>query len=352
MDQCARCGQTLGVGRYCVNCGQPRDGALDDWRTDTAERPAVRPAPTYPPADPPVVPPAAPPGPVAPPPVFQTPPQARYPMYADEPDVPTEHGEPGEPGGPDEPPLLWEAAAEHQERAPQRRRSVLPWVLVAAALVLVAVAGVRLLTSGSDDEAAADPGPITQTTVESPRGTATRAPAPTPTPTPTPTEPPAEPEDVAAAATAAAPTTAAPGRDVDGDPVRYDADNMLDGRDDTAWRAPGDATGATLGFRLAEPTRLTSVGLLNGYAKTDPGYDGYTANRRVLAVEWVFDDGTVVVQDLGTSRSVQSIDVDVVTETVRLRIVSVSSQARGPQGRDYTAVSTVRLLGTPAPATR
>lgn len=348
MDQCARCGHTLGVGRYCVNCGQPRDEGVDDWRTGTAERPAVRPAPTDPPPTPPPAPPSsAPPPPVAPPPVWETPPQVRYPLYADE---PTESPEPAEP------PTLWEAAAAHQDQAPPRRRSALPWlpwVLVAAALVLVAVAGVRLLTGGADDEAAEDPGPTTSTSADSPRATASRAPTPSPpTPTPTPTAPPADPQDVAGAATASAPVTAPPGRDVDGKAVRYDAANFFDGRDDTAWRAPGDATGATLGFRLDGPTRLTSVGLLNGYAKSDPGYDGYTANRRVLSVEWVFDDGTVVVQDLASSRSVQTIDVDVVTETVRLRLTSVSSPARGPAGRDYTAVSTVRLLGVPARPTR
>ena len=81
-----------------------------------------------------------------------------------------------------------------------------------------------------------------------------------------------------------------------------------------ARRGPGDDAGgcrATAAarrscFELAAPTTLTSVGLVNGYAKTaqDGGtsFDWYAGNRRVLAVEWVFDDGTVVRQDLDETR--------------------------------------------------
>lgn len=345
MDQCARCGHTLGAGRYCVNCGQPRGESVDDWRTGTAERPAVPAEPGDPGAP---APEQAPWGPTAPPPVYETPRSPRFPLYADDADTTDSASEP-EP----EPSLLWDIPVDDDDR----RRSALPWLIVAAAvvLVLVAVAGVFLLVGGGGDEQADDPGPATGTSATD-SGSPTE-PQPTtdpptsepasPTTQPT-TEPPGEPEDVAGAASASAPVTAPPSTDVDGNAVRYEAFNMVDGADDTAWRAPGDAAGTTLTFALAEPTRLSSVGLLNGYAKRDPGYDGYTANRRVLAVEWVFDDGTVVPQTLGESRSVQSIDVDVTTSSVQLRLVDVGDPGRGPSGRDFTAISTVALLGVPA----
>ncbi len=344
MDQCARCGHSLGVGRFCVNCGHPRGEAVptevpaespDEPQVSTAERPAVADA-TRPPSESPWGP-----APTAPPPVYGSPPKVRYPLYADEP----------APGPSDSTqlaaqPPAWESAAAttHSHRA---RRGFLPWLLVAAALVLVAATGVFLLVGGSDDPGeATDPPPNAPGAGDG----SSSAPSGTPSsPSESPSEEPepGEPRDVARGASASVPVTAKPGRDVDGNAVRYDATNMLDGQPDTAWRMPGDGTGTVVSFDLAEPTRLSEVGLVNGYAKRDPGYDGYAANRRIIAVEWEFADGTVVEQTLGESRSVQTIDVDVVTETVEARIVAVTRPGRGPSGRDYTAISDVALVGAP-----
>ncbi|MDO9455616.1 hypothetical protein [Nocardioides sp.] len=381
MDQCARCGHTLGIGRYCVNCGQLRDegsaaggaagGTAEEWRAGTAERPAVPAPPDDPPSTSPPTQlseptqspwgPTAPPRAAAPPPVWETPPQARYPMYADEPAAPVTSVTPATSGPSDGSAggvaggLAW-ATADTSTRSHRERRGVLPWVLVAVALLLVASVGVFLLVGGGDDDddEADDPAPGPVSTATDGGSTADSG---TPSDDQTPTTPvvpspdvpgEGEPEDVARLATAYAPSVAPPSRDVNGNAVRYEAVNMLDGQDDTAWRTPGDATGATIGFDLARSTRLTSVGLLNGYAKTDPGYDGYTANRRILAVEWIFEDGSVVSQTLGRSRQVQTIPVDVVTASIQLRIVAVSPPARGPQGRNFTAISSVELVGTPA----
>ena len=56
---CAQCGHELGLGRYCTNCGLP----VEQWRTDTAERPPV--------------PPTVAAGAGVPPPAFAPPPGAR-----------------------------------------------------------------------------------------------------------------------------------------------------------------------------------------------------------------------------------------------------------------------------------
>ena len=367
MDQCARCGHTLGVGRFCVNCGHPRAG------TAASGTPTVPPGPPPPegptqiapptqapwgPATPPVppVPPASPvpppPRATAPPPAYQTPPGARYPMYADE-----------QPAAVPGVPPAWEAAGAPAPPPhgppPRERRTGAVWavVAVAIALVVVGVVGVLLLVNGTGDDTdppvadgparADDPDP----------GSVPPSTPPSTEPGPVETEPgqagstdPAtvgDPEDLAAAATPLVPDTAQPSTSVTGQRVRYDAANLLDGRADTAWRAPGDLSGTTLVFTLPEQAVLTEVGLVNGYAKVDPGYDGYTANRRVLEVEWVFDDGTVVPQQLGDSRELQTVEVDAVTTTVRLRLLEVSPPARGDQGRDYTAISEVSLVGAP-----
>jgi hypothetical protein len=157
-------------------------------------------------------------------------------------------------------------------------------------------------------------------------------------------------EDVASTATASAPVTRAPGRDTAGNETSYEPSNMLDGDASTAWEMPGDGTGKTLTFELAKSTHLTEVGLINGYAKTGEQagkkVDWYAGNRRILQVEWSFDDGTTVKQDLSDTTHLQRTDVDVTTKTVRLRLVKVSAPGKGAAARDMTPISEVDLTGT------
>ncbi len=152
-------------------------------------------------------------------------------------------------------------------------------------------------------------------------------------------------------ATATVPATAPPNQDTSGNSVNYEARNMLDGVPETCWRMPGDGSGDVITLQLAEPTTVTSVGLINGYAKTarDGGttLDWYTGNRRIAAVEWTFDDGTMVSQELQETRSVQSIEVDPVkTSSIELRLVEVTPPGTGPAARNYTAISDIVLIGT------
>jgi hypothetical protein len=176
------------------------------------------------------------------------------------------------------------------------------------------------------------------------------APSPSPTPTPQVKGPPT---DVAGFAQAFAPSHAPAAVDFSGAPVTYVASNLVDGRNDTCWRTPGDATGTELTFRLDQPTRLSRVGLVNGYAKIaysrGRAYDWYLGNRRVLSVEWVFDDGSSVSQTFGADRAMQQTAIHpVTTRTVRLRITQVSPPGKGPASRDDTAISEVLLLGRTA----
>lgn len=345
MDTCATCGHDLGGGRFCTKCGRPRDtpppatagvhdadatrqmpavttAADDDWRTDTAERPAVPDAThhTHRPGTPP--PPAAPvvagDGP-------------RFPLFADQ--VPAD-----EPGTPTErsrvlPPAPAPAPAVDGTDRP--RRDWLPWVAVgAAALLLVAVLGGWMLLGGSSSQPPAD--------AHGGRGSAGAGGSGGA----------GGPSDVAREATAQVPATAPPNQDLDGNMVRYEARNMLDGVPTTCWRMAGDGTGDEITFDLARPTTLTTVGLINGYAKTAVDargheLDWYHGNRRVLSVEWTFDDGTTVTQDLTDTTRMQTVKVDhVTTQHVRLRLVSVSAPGRGPAARDYTPISDVTLQGS------
>lgn len=307
MNYCVNCGHELGVGRYCTNCGHPVGSPTDLADPtgladpgDTAERPRVAPAAAIPP-----------------PPTWTPAPPARYPLFADE-----------DP-----------ASAPEEHAVPTRHRRPRPWGVWAAvgvALALVAILGLALLT-GADD-----PEPTDRSEAGEPSASAPSDPPSSPPPS---SDAPEVPQgSVAADATVTVPATAAPGRTVAGAPVDYEADNMLDGVPETAWRMPGDGSGSEITVALAEETRLRSVGLINGYAKEDAGRDWYHGNRRVEQVEWVFDDGTAVPQTLGDTTGVQSIDVDATTTTITLRLVAVSTPGTGPDSRDFTAISDLLLV--------
>lgn len=300
MDHCPTCGYELGDGRYCTNCGGRIDA--EAWRTDTAERTRPRVAPT----------PAGPP-----PPAWTPPPPARFPLYADEADHP-DHAD--HRGGP-EPTTQLRLPAEPAAYAdpappPRRRRSWGLWAAGVAVLLVVTAVGVALVAGGDDpDPAAARSGPD------------------------------AEGINLASGASVRVPATAGPGRDVEGNQVLFDAENMLDGVPETAWRMAGSGQGKRIVVTLPVESRLRSVGLINGYAKSAEDVDWYAGNRRIERVEWVFDDGTTLTQDLDDDRGVQSVEVDVTTTKVVLRLLEVSEPGRGPSYRDYTAISELSLVG-------
>lgn len=222
---------------------------------------------------------------------------------------------------------------------PDRPRAALPpWLPWVAGVVLVLLLGAVLASCLGDDEPApeaTDPGG----SATKPGGDAATRPART--------------SDVARFTAVSAPTPASPTTDLDGDLVRYEARQMTDGVPQTCWRMPGDGTGAVIEFRLREATTITRVGLINGYAKVVADglrqVDWYPQNRRIASVEWLFDDGTSMIQDLEMRPRMQVVRVDpVTTRTVRLRILGVTPPADGPLGRDYTPISDVALVGAPA----
>lgn len=149
-------------------------------------------------------------------------------------------------------------------------------------------------------------------------------------------------------ASARASCTAAPALDPSGAQINFRAASVIDADEATAWRCPGDGVGVTLSLRLSAQATVTRIGLIPGYAKTDPvdGSDRYAANRRLSRVRWTFAGGQQVVQrlDAGTSdRSVQWVNVPSVhTRDIGLEIIA--SSAFGSV--DSVAVSSVLVKGT------
>ena len=216
-------------------------------------------------------------------------------------------------------------------------------------VVLAMVVGVWMLTrDGDSGDTAAD-----QPTSDAP--SASQPAESDPPADEDPTSPPApagNPADLAGDATATGPKPLAPGQDLGGNPVSYPPANMLDDDLATAYRIPGDASGETVVFTMPEEAEISEVGLVNGYAKKDGGgsraVDWYPLNRRILKVEWVFDDGTTVAQDLRSEPVLQTIAVDKVrTSTISLRILEVSPPGAGSLSKNVTAISDVLLRGAP-----
>lgn len=137
--------------------------------------------------------------------------------------------------------------------------------------------------------------------------------------------------------------TAPPGVDSAGNSVRYGADNAVDGVPDTAWRCPGSAHGVTMVLDLGHPVRIGEVGLIPGYAKTDPvsHLNRYSENNRITRVRWSIG-GTDVVQHLDGSPTMRGMHLlripPTTASSVRLQIQQV---APGP--RHTTAISELRV---------
>ena len=224
----------------------------------------------------------------------------------------------------------------------------MPWVAALATMLVLAGLGLWLLLDEAEPKArpttATDPAVSDQPRrdTRTPEGRATLSAAPV-----------SEPTNLARFASVQAPPAAPPNHDLDGNQVRYDATNMVDGALDTCWRMPGDGTGESIALSFDAPTELHEVGLVNGYAKVATDGQGvldwYAGNRRITSVEWTFDDGTTVVQRLGKSREVQSVTLDdpVVTRRLTVRLLDVTPPGPGRASRNYTAISEVALFGVP-----
>jgi hypothetical protein len=146
--------------------------------------------------------------------------------------------------------------------------------------------------------------------------------------------------------TVSATGTAPPGVDSAGNSVSYAASNLIDGNPTTAWRVAGDGRGTVITLRFDRPVKVTSLGFVTGYAKTDTadGTDRFRQNRRVLALKAGFADG---IQDirLADVRDMQRFAVSH-NPTTEIKIEIVESTPN-PE-RDFTAMSEIEVLGTVA----
>ena len=232
-----------------------------------------------------------------------------------------------------------------QDDSPARRERpawLVPALLAGLVVVLLLSAyGIGQLVSGNLSG--------TQVAQEKPDGVVIGEDGSTGTPSQSPTHKPQGKKysgntDAAGVGGASASCESKSGVDSAGNKVRYDPGNVYDEDMTTAWRCDGDGSGEKLTIELADPTKIGEVGLIPGYAKTDPrsGVDRYAENDRIRKVRWVFDDGTAVEQTFDTSaknRSMQTMRIPV-TKADRV-VVEILGAERGP--RNTVAVSEVRI---------
>lgn len=288
----------------------------------------------------------------------------RFPLYADEPSsasAPTTFGQPAAGPAPRQaPPSAARSAPLAVPPAPQRAPgrsgvSALPLLVVALAVLLVAatIGGAAILRGGSDSEAgstdAGDAGNEGTGGGADDSDDSDDSDDPDDVKSHPPEVEVPDPRPLADLATPTASSTGAPGTSLAGDEVTYEVSNVLDGDPATTWRVEGDGSGETLTFTFGEEVAITSLGLVNGYAKVDE-HDGetvdwYERNRVVTEVRWTFDDGSVFEQDFRRDPSPQTAEVPAtVTRSVELEIVAVS----GHNGADRTPISEVLIDGAPA----
>lgn len=132
--------------------------------------------------------------------------------------------------------------------------------------------------------------------------------------------------------------------DAAGNEIAYPPTGTYDGDMTTAWRCNGNGVGQTLTVTLPETVRIGEVGLVPGYAKTDPrnGVDRYAENNRLTRVRWTFSDGTSVVQRLDgapTNRAMQTMRI----EPTDSNSVVVEVLASTPGPRNTIAVSEITV---------
>jgi hypothetical protein len=132
--------------------------------------------------------------------------------------------------------------------------------------------------------------------------------------------------------------------DAAGNPTSYKPAFAHDSDLSTAWRCDGRGNGEQVTLTLPEKTTVAEVGLVPGYAKTDPisGVDRYAENNRITRVRWHFDDGSTVVQKMSGAPNDRSMRTVRVPETETSSVV-VEVLASRPGTRNTVAISEVRV---------
>ncbi len=139
--------------------------------------------------------------------------------------------------------------------------------------------------------------------------------------------------------------TAPASTDAAGNVVTYLPANVIDGDVQTAWRTPGDGHRESVTLIFDNPVDVVRIGLIPGYAKTDPqtGANRFFQNRIITEVRYLIPGLPPIEQTLRPVPVPQFVDVDATTSRIDVVVVATTE----PGGLDYTAISEIYVYGYP-----
>ena len=137
--------------------------------------------------------------------------------------------------------------------------------------------------------------------------------------------------------------TAPSSTDAAGNPVTYVPANVIDGNVQTAWRAPGGGHGESVTLIFDNPISVVRIGLIPGYAKTDPktGANRFLQDRIIKEVAYQIPGLPDTTQTFRPLPVPQFIRLAVTTSRITVRILDTTASG----GLDYTAISEIYVFG-------
>jgi serine/threonine-protein kinase len=140
-------------------------------------------------------------------------------------------------------------------------------------------------------------------------------------------------------------STAPSSTDAAGNPVTYVPANVIDGNVQTAWRTPGDGHGQSVTLIFDNPIDVVRIGLIPGYAKTDPqtGANRFLQDRIIKAVVYQVPGLPNTPQTFEPLPVPQFVPLRATTSQITVKILATTAAG----GLDYTAISEIYVYGYP-----
>jgi len=137
--------------------------------------------------------------------------------------------------------------------------------------------------------------------------------------------------------------TAPSSTDAAGNPVTYVPTNVIDGNVQTAWRTPGDGHDQWVTLIFDNPIDVTRIGLIPGYAKTDPqtGANRFLQDRIIKAVAYQIPGLPNTTQTFKPLPVPQFVQLLATTSRITVKILATTAA----HGLDYTAISEIYVYG-------
>lgn len=137
--------------------------------------------------------------------------------------------------------------------------------------------------------------------------------------------------------------TAQSSTDASGNAVTYVPASVVDGDVQTAWRTPGDGRGEWVTLIFENPIDVVRIGLIPGYAKTDPetGANRFLQDRIITSVRYLIPGLPRTTQTFRPVPEPQFVSLHATTSLITVKILGTTE----PGGLDYTAISEIYVYG-------